>query len=123
MITCKNISKSFGDVTVLHDVSFQIENNKTLGVLGPNGAGKSTTLKILSTLIKPDSGSVSIDGFDLMTNQDRVRELIAYLPESPPLYPELTVFEYLKLFGELRNSKIRKDALRNEIEVKIKIKM
>lgn len=102
MINCKSVNKSFSGTKVLHDITFTISENKTLGVLGPNGAGKSTTLKILSTLLKPDHGKIAIDGLDIITQAELVRTKIAYLPEAPPLYPELTVREYLKLFAKLK---------------------
>jgi len=102
MIEVIDLTKSFADVEVLKGVSLKIGENKTLGVLGPNGAGKSTTLKILATLLKPTSGKVKIDNIEVADNYDHARSLIAFLPESPPLYPELSVTEYLTLFGNLR---------------------
>lgn len=105
MIKCCNVIKSVGNVEILSGVSFDAKKDSILGILGPNGAGKSTTLKIIATLLKPTSGQVLVSDYDVLKDQDTVRSLISYLPESLPLYPELTVKEYLTIFGELKNSK------------------
>lgn len=120
MIECKNITKHFNEISVLKDISFTISKNQTLGVLGPNGAGKSTTLKIMATLLKPSSGKVLINGVDLVSGFNEIRSLISYLPESPPLYPELKISEYLEFFGRLRRPNLAKAELADEVFDKIK---
>ena len=88
-IETKSLTKSFGDVTAVDDISFSVESGEIFGFLGPNGAGKSTTIMILTTLLKPTSGQALISGFDVMTNPKQVRENIGYVQQ------EITVDEYL----------------------------
>jgi len=102
MIEVKNLTKKFGDVKALDDVSFEVKSGEVLGFLGPNGAGKSTTMKILTAFISPTEGSVFVKGLDVMDNSLEVRKKIGYLPESVPLYDDMRVAEYLKFIARVR---------------------
>jgi ABC-2 type transport system ATP-binding protein len=118
MIDVKNMSKSYGPVRALKDVSFQIEEGEIIGLLGPNGAGKTTMIKILTGYLQPDEGQVHVDGLDVLTDTLAVQERIGYLPENAPLYPELTVQSYLMMIAELRQipEQERLDALAQAVE-------
>ncbi len=103
MISVRNISKSYGEVQALKNVDFEVSDGEIVGLLGPNGAGKSTTIKILTGYFHPDSGSVEIDGLDVVTQTKEVQARIGYLPENTPLYPNLSVQSYLKLMADIRD--------------------
>lgn len=105
MIQLKNITKKYGERIALHDVSFTAEDGEILGLLGLNGAGKSTTMNIITGYIGPTSGTVLVDGFDLMEEPLRARGSIGYLPEQPPLYVDMTVTEYLDFVCNLKKVK------------------
>ncbi|GGW39781.1 gliding motility-associated ABC transporter ATP-binding subunit GldA [Arenibacter certesii] len=94
-IVAKNIIKSFGDQTVLNDVSFTINKGEIVGFLGPNGAGKSTMMKILTTYHTPDQGSAAVNSHDVLEEPKEVQKSIGYLPEHNPLYLDMYVKEYL----------------------------
>jgi len=102
MIEVQGITKSFGTTLALDDVSFGIGKGEILGFLGPNGAGKSTTMKIITTFLAPDDGTVKVDGIDVLEQPLAVRGRIGYLPENVPLYPEMNVQEYLTFVGRAR---------------------
>jgi ABC-2 type transport system ATP-binding protein len=102
MIHVADVSKSYGSVQALDDVSFQVETGQVIGLLGPNGAGKTTMIKILCGYLQPDSGQVTIDDLDVMAQTLDVQARIGYLPENAPLYPELSVQRYLLMMAELR---------------------
>jgi ABC-2 type transport system ATP-binding protein len=102
MIDVRNVSKSYGQIQALRDVSFHVDDGEIIGLLGPNGAGKTTTMKILTGYLQPDEGQVSVDGLDVLTDTLRVQQRIGYLPENAPLYPEMSVQDYLKMMAELR---------------------
>jgi ABC-2 type transport system ATP-binding protein len=102
MIEVRGITKSFGTMRALDDVSFQIGKGEILGFLGPNGAGKSTTMKIITTFLAADSGQVTVDGIDVLKNPLAVRHRIGYLPENVPLYLDMNVHEYLRFVGQAR---------------------
>src|SRR6476620_8725419 len=95
MIEVKNLTKFFGPVMAVNNVSFQVEQNEIVGLLGNNGAGKTTIMRMLTTYLPASSGVAKVDGFDVMTQSMEVRRRIGYLPESIPLYPEMRVHEYL----------------------------
>lgn len=103
MIEVQELSKTYDDVEALRGVSFKIDSGEVIGLLGPNGAGKTTLMKILTGYIHPSSGTAFIDGRNVMTETDKVQEMIGYLPENAPVYPELTVQSYLKMMADLRN--------------------
>jgi ABC-2 type transport system ATP-binding protein len=102
MIEVRGITKDFGTMRALDNVSFGIDRGEVLGFLGPNGAGKSTTMKIITTFLAPDSGNVKVDGIDVLEKPLEVRRRIGYLPENVPLYLDMNVHEYLKFVGEAR---------------------
>ena len=103
MISVQNISKKYGSITALDDVSFDIEPGEIVGLLGPNGAGKSTAIKIITGFLHPDAGKVEIDGQDVLADLHAVQAKIGYLSENTPLYPELSVQAYLTMIAELRD--------------------
>ncbi len=102
MINISKMSKYYGDYPAVIDVSFGISKGESIGLLGPNGAGKSTTMKVMTGFTPPTSGNVSIGGYDILKNSIDARKLIGYLPESVPLYSDMTVRDYLKYMGSLR---------------------
>jgi len=102
MITVSHLRKTFGKVTALRDVSFQAEDGRVTGLLGPNGAGKTTTLRILYTLLRPDSGTAAVDGADVTRQALEVQRSIGALPDSKGLYPRLTARENIRYYGELQ---------------------
>src|SRR5215469_7607709 len=95
MIEVQNLSKNYGKVKAVTDVSFSVGSQQVLGFLGPNGAGKTTVMKILTGYHYPSSGSAIIDGIPVTEDPVEVKKRIGYLPESVPLYGDLTVDEYL----------------------------
>lgn len=103
MIEVKNLTKTFGTITAIDDISFHIHPNEIVGFLGKDGAGKSTTLNILTGYLSWDAGSVFIGGYDLSRSPKKAKKMIGYLPENPPLYPEMTVLEYLDFIHRLKN--------------------
>lgn len=102
MIEVKNLTKSYGPVLAVDNISFRVEAGEIVGFLGPNGAGKSTTLRILTCYHPATRGSARVAGFDVFTQSMEVRRRIGYLPEGNPLYPEMRVREYLNFRGKLR---------------------
>jgi ABC-2 type transport system ATP-binding protein len=102
MINVTDLSKSYGPIEALHGVTFHIAPGEIVGLLGPNGAGKTTAIKILTGYLHPDDGIVYVNGLDVLTHTREVQAQIGYLPESAPLYPELSVQAYLKMMAELR---------------------
>ena len=102
MINISKMSKYYGEYPAVIDVSFDISKGESIGLLGPNGAGKSTTMKVMTGFTPPTTGQVSIGGFDIIKNSIDARKLIGYLPESVPLYTEMTVKEYLNFMGSIR---------------------
>ena len=91
MIEVKNLTKRYGDIKALDDISFTVDTGEVLGFLGPNGAGKSTTMNIITGYISSTSGTVTVDGTEILENPRETKRKIGYLPEIPPLYPEMTV--------------------------------
>lgn len=102
MIRVENLTKSYGSVQALKDVSFTIEPGEIVGLLGPNGAGKTTTIKILTGYLHQDGGTVTINDLDILTHTQEVQADIGYLPENTPLYHDLSVQGYLKFVAGLR---------------------
>ncbi len=113
MIRVKNVYKSFGSTEVLKDISFSVKKGEILGFLGPNGAGKTTTLKIITSFWTQDSGVVKINSINTIEDSLATRKKIGYLPETVPLYDEMTVFEYLKFVANIRG--IKKDEVIKKI--------
>ncbi|MCJ7622191.1 MAG: ABC transporter ATP-binding protein, partial [Anaerolineaceae bacterium] len=102
MIEAKNLSKSYGPIKALRDVSFKIGAGEIVGLLGPNGAGKTTIIKILTGYLQPDGGSAYVGGLDVLNHPREVQMSIGYLPETAPLYQELSVQSYLQMMAQLR---------------------
>jgi ABC-2 type transport system ATP-binding protein len=102
MIEVHKLTKQFGQVLAVDNVSFNVRQGEVVGFLGPNGAGKSTTMRILTTYIPATSGTASVAGFDVMNDSMHVRENLGYLPENVPLYPEMRVSEYLQFRAQLK---------------------
>ena len=109
MIEVKHLTKSYDSHPALDDLSFTIEKGRVYGFLGPNGAGKSTTMNIMTGYIGADSGEVLINGFDILKEPEKAKRSVGYLPEIPPLYPDMTVREYLSFVSELKEKK-KKDS-------------
>ena len=101
MIELIEVNKNYGKATVLKDITFHLEEGKTLGILGPNAAGKTTLLKIVATILKPSSGRIAIMGIDALKNPSKVRKLISYVPEYPSLFEELTAEENILHFSKV----------------------
>jgi ABC-2 type transport system ATP-binding protein len=102
MIRATKLSKFYGGKRALGPVSFEISDGETVGFLGLNGAGKTTALRILACDLRPSSGTIEIGGVDAVADPHAVRKQVGFLPETPPLYTEMTVIDYLKFAGELR---------------------
>src|SRR5271165_3915844 len=102
MIQVDRLTKYFGHVMAVNNVSFQVEKNEIVGLLGNNGAGKTTIMRILTTYLPASSGVARVAGFDVMKDSLEVRKRIGYLPESIPLYPEMRVDEYLDYRAKLK---------------------
>lgn len=102
MISVENLTKRYAAKTAIEAMSFQVERGEILGFLGPNGAGKTTTMRIITGYMPSTDGTVKVDGFDVADQPLEVRRRIGYLPENPPLYPEMTVKGYLKFVAKLK---------------------
>ena len=108
MIEVKNLTKRYGKITALDDISFTVDTGEVLGFLGPNGAGKSTTMNIITGYISSTSGTVTVDGSEILEEPKRTKQKIGYLPEIPPLYIDMTVRKYLEFMFELKRVKLPK---------------
>ncbi|HCV24537.1 MAG: MFS transporter [Gemmatimonadetes bacterium] len=102
MIEVDQLSKEYGDVTAVDGVSFRAERGQILGFLGPNGAGKTTTMRMLTCYLPPSAGTASVDGYDVVDESMEVRRRIGYLPESPPVYMDMTVDAYLGFVARIK---------------------
>lgn len=105
MIQVSNLTKKYGKNVAVDNVSFTIEKGHIYGLLGPNGAGKSTTMNMITGYISSTSGTITIDGHDVVKEPEQARKLLGYLPELPPLYMDMTVYEYLKFVAQLKKIK------------------
>lgn len=102
MISVKNLTKTFGNKTAVEDLSFDVEGGEILGFLGPNGAGKTTTMRILTGFFPPTSGTATVNGVDVVEDPLTVRKMVGYLPESVPLYKDMTVKEFINFAAEAK---------------------
>ena len=107
MIEVDRLSKRFGAVEALQDVSFSVAEGEILGFLGPNGAGKSTTMRILAGFLPGDSGTVRVAGYDVRSDSLSVRRQLGYLPEGVPLYPDMRVKEYMRYRSRIKGIPLR----------------
>ncbi len=102
MIEISGLSKKYGSSYAIKDLNLKIEDGLIYGFLGPNGAGKSTTMNIITGYLSATSGTVTVDGHDILKEPEEAKSCIGYLPETPPLYPEMTVMEYMSFVAELK---------------------
>src|SRR6187455_2360690 len=102
MLEVRALTKRYGALTAIQDVSFDVHPGEVLGLLGPNGSGKSTTVKILAGLLQPSSGNVHLDGRNALEDLPVYKAMLGYVPEEPHLYSYMTGPEYLRLVGRLR---------------------
>jgi len=114
MIEVRNLTKRYRDLMALDDVSFDVAQGEILGFLGRNGAGKTTCMRILTGCLPATSGSAKIAGFDVFEKPLEVKRRIGYLPENPPLYPDMTVHGYLKFVAEIKG--IKGERIKSELE-------
>lgn len=105
MISVKELSKRYAHNTAVDHISFDIAKGQIVGFLGPNGAGKTTTMRILTCFLPPSAGTATVAGFDVLEQSLEVKKRIGYLPETPPIYPEMETGEYLKFVGKLKGLK------------------
>lgn len=116
MIRVEALTKEYGARRAIDNLAFSAERGEVLGFLGPNGAGKTTTMRILSGYMPPTSGVAEIAGFNVMEQSLEVRRRVGYLPETVPLYTDMTVFEYLKYMGDLRHLQKVEDRIDEVLE-------
>ncbi|MBQ5329920.1 MAG: ATP-binding cassette domain-containing protein [Oscillospiraceae bacterium] len=122
MIEVKHLTKNYGSKTAVNDISFTVSDGEILGFLGPNGAGKSTTMNILTGYISATDGQVLINGTDILDEPRKAKKHIGYLPEIPPLYPDMTVEEYLNFVYDLKKCRLPRKAHIEEVCGLVKIK-
>jgi len=116
MIQVEGLTKDYGPRRAIENLSFHAEKGEILGFLGPNGAGKTTTMRILTGFMPPTAGRASVAGFDVIAQSLEVRRRVGYLPESVPLYPDMTVFDYLKFMADLRHLPEAEDRVDDVLE-------
>lgn len=109
MVEVKNLVKSYGDIDAVKNISFTANVGEVLGFLGPNGAGKSTTMNIIAGYLSATSGTVTIDGYDIVDDPKEAKKRIGYLPELPPVYQDMTVKKYLNFMYELKKVTLPKE--------------
>ena len=112
MIEVKHLTKYYGDFPAIEDVNFEVKKGEILGFLGPNAAGKTTTMRILTGFMPPTSGTATVDGHDVVDSSLEVRKQIGYLPETVPLYTDMTIEGYLNFMGTLRGMNPRRIKVR-----------
>ena len=109
MIEVEKLTKYYGNLAAIRDVSFEVEEGEILGFLGPNAAGKTTTMRILTAFLPPSMGTARVAGFDVFEDSLEVRKRIGYMPETVPLYPEMTVRSYLDFVASIRDVEDRRE--------------
>src|SRR6516165_9935225 len=114
MIKVEGLTKRYDRTVAVDNISFEVEKGQIVGFLGPNGAGKTTTMRVLTCFLPPTSGTATVAGFDVLQNPMEVKKRIGYLPETPPLYPEMEVVEYLNFAGKLKG--VPSGALKNRVD-------
>ena len=121
MVEIKNLVKNYGNKNAVDDISFTIKDGEIVGFLGPNGAGKSTTMNIITGYLSATSGTVTVNGFDIFREPIQVKKQIGFLPEQPPLYIDMTVYEYLSFVFDLKGCEFNKRAHLEEVMEKVKV--
>ncbi|MBQ7134043.1 MAG: ATP-binding cassette domain-containing protein [Ruminococcus sp.] len=121
MVEVKNLTKVYGDIKAVDDISFTVGSGEVLGFLGPNGAGKSTTMNIITGYLSSSSGTVTVDGTEILENPKETKAKIGYLPEIPPLYPDMTVKAYLEFMYDIKKVKLPKEEHIDEVMAIVKI--
>ncbi len=121
MVEVKNLTKVYGDIKAVDNISFTANSGEVLGFLGPNGAGKSTTMNIITGYLSSSSGTVTVDGSEILENPKETKMKIGYLPEIPPLYPDMTVKAYLEFMYDIKKVKLPKEEHINEVMTIVKI--
>ena len=118
MIEARGLSKRYGDVAAVQGVDFEIGKGEVVGFLGPNGAGKTTTMRMLTGFVPPTDGTAAIAGFDIFDEALAARRSVGYLPESPPLYPEMSVRSYLSFVARIKDVRrsVRGEAVDRALE-------
>ena len=118
MIEVKNVTKKYGKLIAVDDISFTIKEGEIVGLLGPNGAGKSTTMNMLTGFIEQTTGEIIIDGYDMLKKPKKAKKEIGYMPEGVPLYTDLTVKEFVTYMAEIKkvDRKTRKEKVEKIIE-------
>src|SRR5579862_5699875 len=114
MITVQGLTKRYARTLAVDHISFEVKKGQIVGFLGPNGAGKTTTMRILTCFLPPSEGTATVAGFDVLEQPLEVKRRIGYLPETPPVYPEMETVEYLKFVGKLKG--LRGAELQKRIE-------
>ncbi len=109
MVICENISKSYGKVEALKNISFEVGTGEVFGLIGPDGAGKTTLFRVLTTLIKPNKGKATVKGWDVVANFKEIRKIIGYMPGRFSLYPDLTVEENINFFATVFNTTLQEN--------------
>src|SRR5574344_2195675 len=108
-VNCQLISKSYGVVKALENISFEVEKGEIFGIIGPDGAGKTTLFRVLTTLLLPDSGEAKVEGYDIVKDYREIRKIVGYMPGRFSLYQDLTVEENLRIFATLFNTTIEEN--------------
>ncbi len=121
MVEVRNLTKRYGSTKAVDNISFTVNTGEVLGFLGPNGAGKSTTMNMITGYISSTEGTITVDGTDILDNPAKVKKLIGYLPELPPLYVDMSVRKYLEFMFELKKVKLPKREHIDEVMRLVKI--
>ncbi len=118
MIEVKNVTKKYGKFTAVDNISFTVKDGEIVGFLGPNGAGKSTTMNMITGFIEPSSGTIVVNGYDIMKKTKKAKKQIGYMPENVPLYMDLTVKEFVSYMAELKL--VERAKRKSEVQTAIK---
>lgn len=121
MVEVKNLTKIYGNLKAVDNISFTVDSGEVLGFLGPNGAGKSTTMNMITGYLSSTSGTVTVNGSEILENPKETKAKIGYLPEIPPLYPDMTVKGYLEFMFDIKKVKLPKEAHIKEVMTIVKI--
>lgn len=117
MIRVENLTKKYGSIVAIDDITFQVGKGEILGFLGPNGAGKTTTMRMLTGYMPPDAGNIEISGIDMLESPLEAKKEVGYLPENPPVYNDMTVSDYLNFVAGLKGvEKSRDEVIENSME-------